>query len=166
MPRWSTGMRIPIALLVIALACVAQTKTGKATKAEPQKKAASGYILPGTVLAKDLGCAKDYVKALAAEGVQQRKLLADLFDYGCAERVRFVYTMFSFEPQVVVPEKTSLTVWKVKGIVSQKLSELMGQSDNSTASEFNKDGWVVDADFVQLSEDAMTARIERFKKTR
>jgi len=160
-------MRIPIALLVVAFACSAQTKSGKTTKAESQEPGAiQGFALPGTVLIKDIGCAKDYVKALATEGVQQRKMIAELFEYGCAERLRFVYLMFSSEKPQGVPssDKRTVTLWKVSGILDYTLSEkLLGQVD-SAASEFGREGWVVNNDFLQLSEDAMTARIEKAKK--
>ena len=158
-------MRIPAALLVVALACVAQTKSGKK---EPQDKpsAIQGFVLPGTVLAKDIGCAKDYAKALTAEGVQQRKMIADLFEYGCAEQLRFVYVMWSSEKPQAVPssEKRTVTFWKVSGLLNHTMSDkLLGKVD-SAASEFGKEGWVVNNDFLQLSEDAMMAKIEKAKK--
>jgi hypothetical protein len=38
-----------------------------------------------TFMVKDEGCLKDYARALAMEGIQQRKALLELLTYHCAE---------------------------------------------------------------------------------
>ena len=50
----------------------------------------SGTVL-GTVLVKDEGCARDYLRMLQMEGVEQRKTIVDLDRYGCVETLSGLY---------------------------------------------------------------------------
>lgn len=72
-----------LAALTIVLA-LGQTKPPP-KKFEPPD--ATLYTSGDTLLIKDEGCAKDHVKALSMEGIQQRKAFADLLLYHCAEKL-------------------------------------------------------------------------------
>ena len=92
------GRMIGTLLLATGLLCIAQAKKttakGDANK-EPKLDDYSGYALLDTILIKDVGCAKDYAKARHAEGIERRKMLADLFEYGCIELLRLVYAVIA-----------------------------------------------------------------------
>jgi hypothetical protein len=67
----------------VASVILAQQTTKSKT---PAQEAKSGYtIMP--VLIKDEGCARDYVKAQALGGLEGRKMLVDLIEYGCIKKL-------------------------------------------------------------------------------
>jgi hypothetical protein len=70
-------------LALLALACAANAQT--APKKDLKVFQPPEYVVSDVVLARDEGCAKDLAKAAALEGLEQRKLIADLFSYGCAQ---------------------------------------------------------------------------------
>ena len=55
------------------------------------------YYTSQPVVAKDEGCAKDYLKALTLSGLEQRKMLADLISYQCVEVMQFRYRALILE---------------------------------------------------------------------
>lgn len=71
-----------LGLLALACAALAQTPTPKAERKVYQPPE---YVLVDPLVAKDEGCAKDLAKAAVLEGLEQRKLLADLFLFGCIQ---------------------------------------------------------------------------------
>jgi hypothetical protein len=75
------SMRLVVLVVVLCSALVPQEpkKPLKPFKA-PEPPA---YAVENPLLAKDEGCAKDYAKALTLEGLEQRKILADLIAFGC-----------------------------------------------------------------------------------
>lgn len=64
---------------ILVVSAVAQTKAPK-----PAGKNVDGYAF-GPVILKDAACARDYAKALKATGVDGRKQIAELSQYGCLE---------------------------------------------------------------------------------
>ena len=58
-------------------------------KAAPHAREAepvAGFAVAPMVL-KDEGCAKDYAKSLGLEGIAQRKMFAELVQFGCAQKL-------------------------------------------------------------------------------
>ena len=86
-------MKILIGCLVCMLAI-----TGMAP-AQPPKKATRPFLPPvifpltNPIIAKDEPCIRDLTKALALEGLAERKFLADLFKYGCLNRVEGIFNV-------------------------------------------------------------------------
>ena len=77
---------------LLAESLVAQTKQPTKSFTPPED-----YYTAEPVVAKDEGCAKDYAKALALSGLEQRKMLAELITYKCAEVLPFHYRVLVVE---------------------------------------------------------------------
>ncbi len=87
--------RILISLFSLSAMCIAcialradfQTNVGAATKTRPQAKKDAkieGFAVAPMVLT-DEGCARDYARAFQSEGVELRKKLTELQQYGCVD---------------------------------------------------------------------------------
>ena len=70
---------------------VGQDQKGVAPKKEPRPFQAPELRVVDPIVASDEGCARDFVKALKLDGLEQRKYLADLFRYGCVEQLEGPY---------------------------------------------------------------------------
>jgi len=80
------------ALFVLAPApVVCQDQNGTAPKKELRPFQAPELRVVDPIVASDEGCARDFVKALKLDGLEQRKYLTDLFRYGCVEQLEGPY---------------------------------------------------------------------------
>jgi hypothetical protein len=67
---------------------------GAEQKAAPKRfTPPDDFFVEDPLLAKDEGCAKDYAKALTLSGLEQRKMVADLVVYKCADTVPGIFTV-------------------------------------------------------------------------
>ena len=73
-------MKLLIALLA-ASALFAQEKAPRKQFVDPE------WRMIDPVVARDEGCGRDLAKAGRMDGIEKRKYLADLFIYGCVERL-------------------------------------------------------------------------------
>jgi len=77
-----------LALFILCLAAIgqhvtfAQTKPTKPFTPPPNRPLDPGFVFGGPLM-KDEGCAKDFVKSEAMEGLEKRKYIAELITYGC-----------------------------------------------------------------------------------
>lgn len=162
--RFTAGTTVSVLLLASAVICTAQPKTANRAAKQEAPKVQEGYVFPDTLLIKDLGCAKDYAKATKAEGIEQRKMLAELFKYGCVEQLRFVYYVSSTDRQAI----GSVTVWKVIAVYIDRLTKpLIGEAETNRRQEelngeyIGKAGWIAAKDFQHVTEDQMVAIIQK-----
>jgi hypothetical protein len=176
-------------LLGTAVICAAQTKSGKTpTAKDGSTKRLEGYVLPGSIFIKDLGCAKDYAKALFAEGIERRKMLADLFTYGCIEELQVVVSVYSLDlpdvKQTISRLKDGRPVpafvaWKVVCTKDSYMTEALMASqttiwaDGVAAAdrllekvELFQVGWIGEESVVPLNEEQMHAVIMKAKASR
>jgi hypothetical protein len=83
---------ILFAPFLLALApAVCQDQEGIAPKKELRPFQAPQLRVVDPIVASDEGCARDFAKALKLDGLEQRKYLLDLFQYGCVERLNGPY---------------------------------------------------------------------------
>ena len=88
---------------VIVFPVFAQKKTGTLAGTVGQVKAPKeGYAISPLVI-KDEGCAKDYLRAQRAAGIEQRKLLAGLFQYECVKQLTGIYSVTVSGSRVLAP---------------------------------------------------------------
>ncbi len=83
-------MRTLIGFAVL-LAAVAMAGQKPAPKPAPKhQKAEEGFVIVPLVF-KDAPCARDYLKAQAAGGLEGRKALGELLLYGCVKKIEGIY---------------------------------------------------------------------------
>ena len=78
-------------LIVWLLACAAafgQGATNKSGKSTAKAQSRRGYSVGGLLIIKDEGCAKDAARAMVVQGLEERKILSSMIDYGCARLTR------------------------------------------------------------------------------
>lgn len=81
-----SGTIAPLFILGFVMPIVAQNATDKPARPPAKSQTIDGYVITPTIL-KDAGCARDYAKALQIGGLEGRKQLAGLAEYGCIETV-------------------------------------------------------------------------------
>jgi hypothetical protein len=95
-----TGMTASWLLLLLVVPASAQTKS----RPPKEFKAPNSIVYTiRPILARDEGCAKDYAKAIFSfSGIEQRKLLAELFAYKCAEQLTDAYHGYILETKALI----------------------------------------------------------------
>jgi hypothetical protein len=143
-----------ISILMFAGTLAAQQAAPKPT---PPKATAAGSLL-----FKDAGCVVDYLKAQASSGLEKRKALAELVQYGCVEELKAIYSVFIKSTKSLAISKGAAAVKasELDAILDRKRMErLLGKGSAPDSSELFKHGWVLDADI--LIEEELDAIIER-----
>jgi hypothetical protein len=139
--------------------------TGAQSKAKGTSKAAavaakdpapvSGFAVAPMVLT-DEGCARDYVRAFQAEGVEFRKRLTDLEAYKCVDTsARGIFVAIASERKDFAIDKGSAAYFrKVVMSYDQKRTEVaVGNTVVSTPGSQVYIGWILDEDFYPVSSE-------------
>jgi hypothetical protein len=116
-----------LCLVLLAVTAIAQTKAPKVFH-PPENR------IVDPLIARNEGCLKDLLGALKLEGLQQRKLVVDLFTYGCVERLKGSY----YVNILGLRELNKIQVRRVHLI--------------STDGPKTADGWIFSRDIVDLAE--------------
>jgi hypothetical protein len=149
-----------IALLPLVLFCQ-QTKKTPAKEKPPD----SGFLISPLVF-KDDGCAKDYLKAQALSGVEKRKALAEIAEYGCLEeRLNAIYHAAVASTTSVVLSKTqTVKISRVSVIVDwDRTGRLLGKEPDYEHTSLGAVGWIIDSDLLRLTEAQVDALIAKQK---
>ena len=114
------------------------------------------------LLFKDEGCVRDYLKAQAASGVEKRKALADLVQYGCMEKLSWIYSAEVSKTLRISASKGSplVKVAAVVVVIDSALTEkAFRQGLHYEASDIAKDGFMLDGDLLRLTNVEIDALI-------
>jgi len=130
--------------LLSVTALLAQAKT---TAPKSKVSSSEGFVV-NPVVSKDFGCAEDLVKAMKASGIEQRKMLGDLIDYGCVRRFKGVFYGAKLESR----KFAGVALAKVSLIIDVQMMEDVGFPHESLTpyvddANANAYGWIVDSDF-------------------
>ena len=118
------------------LSCVAGSLCAQTRHATRPFTPPEEYYTSRPAVAKDEGCARDYARALALEGIEQRKMLADLVRYGCLDIMDgAVYRAFISESRTFVGGKQEFAMVKVR-LTSSRETLPVGAA-------VLKEGWVL-----------------------
>lgn len=79
------------AIAALALASCAASQDA-VPKPQPKPFKPPAFRLLHPVLAKDEGCMRDLAKGTRMDGLEQRKYIADLFIFGCVQRLEGVFS--------------------------------------------------------------------------
>ena len=127
-----------IALIALAIApLLAQIKPAPKPFTPPDLRV---YAMD-TILIKDEGCARDYLKALQMEGVELRKALGDLENFGCAQALKGVYGGTIWDMKTLTQGTLSLRFDRVTLV-----DETFGIP--SPGPTVPKQGWLLDRDVL------------------
>ena len=143
-----------------------QSKAKSETKARPPTKGETdpvkGFAVAPMVLT-DEGCARDYVRAFEAEGVELRKRLADLETYGCVDTgARAIFVGLSIERKNFAIEKDNVAYFRyviIKFDPERTKAAVGGPAVNPPAKTVYS-GWIPDADFYAVSPEILVGRRE------
>jgi hypothetical protein len=127
--------RIHVAFIIAAVA-VAQPKTASRT----------GYAIAPLVL-KDEGCARDYLRAIAAGGVATRKQLAELVAFGCAEKMTGVFRGTTLEKKI--PREAPTAIHRVSMVCAAYCGDKLVLT-----------GWIVGREFQPATDAEIQAVIK------
>jgi hypothetical protein len=106
-----------------------------------------------------LDCAKDYVFALQLRGLEKRKKLAELSEYGCVRTLPWLYHVTSKETQsIAVREETIAVVHRILGVID---SDIMGTMPEMTSDSIVIEGWVLDEHLVRMTGDEFREELRR-----
>src|ERR1700678_1595745 len=83
----------------------------------------SGYAIT-PVLIKDEGCARDYLKAQSLGGLEGRKMLVDLAEYGCIKKLQRIYLALAEPPRIVAYGKQKLVIRQVRLMEAVTLEDI------------------------------------------
>lgn len=142
-----------------------QTKAAPQSKAQPESKArppakratepVKGFAVAPMVLT-DEGCARDYVRAFEAEGVELRNRLADLETYGCVDTgARAIFTGLSTERRDFAIEKDKVAYFRYVIIKfdPERTKAAVGGPVISPPAKMVYLGWIPDGDFYAVSPE-------------
>ena len=138
-----------------------QTKTEPAVRARPQTKKETepvqGFAVAPMVLT-DEGCARDYVRAFQAEGVELRRRLADLETYGCVDTsARAAFAGVSTERRDFAVEKGHVAYFRYVIIKfdPERTKTAIGGGGLRVRPPGKAMylGWIPDADFYAVSPE-------------
>jgi hypothetical protein len=129
-----------------------------------QKPEDSGFLISPTIF-KDDGCARDFVKAQSLSGVEKRKALAEIAQYGCVEeRTDAIYTAIVVESSTVALKTQKVKISKVVTILEgERTSQLGG---DPLAASLGAEGWIIDSDLRRLDAVEFDALIAELKAKR
>lgn len=130
------------ALVLVAIMAGAQTKPTKPFT-PPTGPIDPGWVFGGPLM-KDVGCAKDFVKSEAMEGLEKRKYIAGLITYGCGVQLRGFYIAQALESKTFTAGATTMVF---RHVLLSNYSVLLSQaaygSSADTATTLNtKEGWI------------------------
>jgi hypothetical protein len=110
-----------------------------------------GYV-QFVVLAKDEGCAVDYVKTSKLSGLELRKQLTDLATYGCIEKLDHLYHAYLKEGKAIPSGKDSVFIRRVVLVMDVDAErEIFGSVSDVTSENVRKEGWILDRDILKLT---------------
>jgi hypothetical protein len=130
--------------LIVAVVVSGQTLPRATKKFEPPD---SMLYAIRPILAKDEGCAKDYAKTQSLSGVDQRKLLADLFAYDCVETLPAIYHGFILETKAFEFSGQQFVMARIKLATDNEIAPVPAGAELSPA-HFAKEGWVLRKDLM------------------
>lgn len=87
--KWTFWATVCLSFLAATPAVCQEQKTVPKKELKPFQPPQLRVVDP--IVASDEGCARDFAKALKLDGLEQRKYLFDLFQYGCLERLDGTY---------------------------------------------------------------------------
>ena len=111
----------------------------------------------------DIECAGDYLKALGLRGLDQRKQLSELLQFGCFKVLPWLYyvTISESYPISIDTDEVEL-VHKVMAILD---SDLIGTMPDMTAEDICLEGWILDRDVIKMSEGELREELRRRRET-
>ena len=151
----STARRAVTLVLVGLLSFTVLLAQAKATASKTQALI-QGFVW-NPVVCKDFGCAEDYVKTLNASGVQRRKMLSDLVEYGCVKTFKGVFLGVKQESR----KSAGTSLAKVVLIFDIQMMRDLGFSEDVIKTDLavadaNADadqGWILESDFFKKSKE-------------
>jgi hypothetical protein len=150
---------------VIAFPVFAQKKTGTLAGTVGQVKAPKeGYAISPLVI-KDEGCAKDYLRAQRATGIEQRKLLAELFQYECVKQLTGIYSVAVSGSKVLAPTFRILEATLTFNITLNWFATGEEPKIGLFSDDFGAEGWLLDKAFLEISEEDMRQAIRNAKSS-
>jgi hypothetical protein len=158
-----SGLMKPCLLLVTIVAAVfAQQKSAPKTPA-PEV----GYVV-APQLFKDAGCLRDYLKAQAAEGLERRRALSDLLQYGCVEKtVDAIYWATVKETKRIISGSKQVSAKRVVLIVdADKTSMITHHEVDYDVTPLGREGWVLADQILHLDDQQMEATIRELLKAK
>jgi hypothetical protein len=132
-----------------------------------QKPTPKPFVPPDTrvyifssVLAKDDGCARDYAKTYALNGLSRRKAIAELLTYGCIEQLKGVYRGDVLASITVGDAGPKLTFQKLSLIMDDEFAP--GALVGANRSDLSKTGWVLSTEIMSRREmEALHASVTK-----
>jgi hypothetical protein len=161
------NMRLPISALVLAgtLALYAQPAKQKPPSDKTAPKQSTGGYAVTPVLIKDEGCAKDYLRALSLDGLEERKGMAELYDYGCIKKLEHIYLAFAEPVRTVTSGTKKMQIRHVGLMQDIAMEELAaGHPVDTDVNGFVVYGFISEKEFLLLSEDEMKSFIKRTRE--
>lgn len=152
-----------IVLLLLASVAFSQEKQKKEPKPFiPPPDVIVHGVLFAAVVPKDLGCAKDYLKIMALEGIEQRKQMVDLVRYGCASVITSPYNVTGKEPVVLSIDKTSVRFLHVLLVRDDLLADVTAKTKTelgtpSIEEPLTVEGWLREQDILKLTKEQVIA---------
>jgi len=161
-------MRSAVLLLFAAALGHAQTTATKPHKTfvTPDDYYASHPAQPGfwggttldPVIAKDEGCARDLVKAIRTGGLDGRKRMVELVQFGCTDVLDGEWSVSpEREPTVLLDGVIVRKVILMRDATDIIARDLDGKAEADRADRAKnpfREGWVLDSTIVRLSKEA------------
>ena len=123
-----------------------------------QEPGTVGYSVSPLVI-KDEACARDYLKASSATGLELRKRMAELVTYGCMEKTSHVYDVVLAKPKRIANGGKSVLFQSVTMFQDLEM-EALARGDRRVsdwADLGEKKGLILDRDFLRYSQAQMEA---------
>jgi hypothetical protein len=150
---------------VIVFPVFAQKKTGTLAGTVGQVKAPKeGYAISPLVI-KDEGCAKDYLRAQRAAGIEQRKLLAELFQYECVKQLTGIYSVTVSGSRVLAPTFRILEATLIFDVILDRFATGKEPKIGLLSDDFAVEGWLLDKAFLEISEEDMRQVLRNAKSS-
>jgi hypothetical protein len=133
-----------------------------ATAALAQNKATSGFAVAPMVFA-DEGCARDYARAYQFEGVEFRKRIAELNQYGCIDTTATgIFAAIATVRKDLAVEKGKVALFRKVILESDARRSWIAASKPEVMSPPRRSmyaGWIMDSDFYAVSAEEFDRRM-------
>jgi hypothetical protein len=121
-----------IKLIAVAILVLSGMAAQSARAVKPFTVPENSYVLQPAV-AKDEGCARDYAKALALQGLEQRKMMAELITYKCVEVLPYRYRALIIESRTFDAGSQHFPMVRVR----------LSMGGMPVGSNIEKEGWMI-----------------------
>jgi hypothetical protein len=121
----------------------------------------NGFVGTDSPVFPDLDCAHDYAVALRLRGLEKRKRLAELSQYGCVKMSPWLYSVSTKETQTIQIENETVIAHRILGVLDHQVLGPMPDITTTWGEHVVIEGWILDEDLIRMTESELREELRR-----